>query len=152
MFDPHTALLSQFLAARCAELAADPGKADAWAAASQALGKTREREPDVAAAVDAKDVARLRAITDLWVAGIRQLPEQDREVLKAAMAAFRKRLKLTRLDHESSIGGGAMSSGRASGIAGVTPPRQYPREVWAELARQKRLIDAGQGLFELPPE
>lgn len=148
MFDPKTSLLSAFLAARLAEIAA--GDAAAWDAAAQALGKTREREPDLAAAVDGKDAAGLRAIVDQWTAGTRQSPEQDREVLKDAMAAFRKRLKLTRLDHESSVGGGPMSGGRKSSISGITPPRQYPREVWDALARQKRLVDVGQGLFELP--
>jgi len=148
MFDSKASLLSAFLTARLAELAA--GDAAAWDAAAQALGKTREREPDLAATVDRRDAAGLRTIVDQWAAGTRPVPEQDRELLKGAMAAFRKRLKLTRLDQESSVGGGPMSGGRKSSIAGITPPRQYAREVWDALARQKRLVDAGQGLFELP--
>ena len=32
------------------------------------------------------------------------------------------------------------------------PPDQYPQEVWDELARQKRLIAASDGTYELPPE
>ncbi len=44
-----------------------------------------------------------------------------------------------------------MSGGRSSDISGVTPPGIYPRAVWLELARQGRLINAGQGVFELPP-
>lgn len=151
MFDPRTSLLSAFLAARVAELTPDGGPATAWADAAQALGPTREREPDLAAAIDAKDAGGLRAIVAAWAAGTRQLPVQDRELCKVAMAAFRKRLKLTRLDHESSIGGGPMSGGRTSGISGITPPRQYAPEVWAALARQQRLVDVGHGLYELPP-
>ena len=152
MFDPRTSLLQVFLAARAGEIATNPANAIAWAAASQALGKTREREPDLARAIDAKDAAALQAIVAQWAAGTRPMLEQDRELLKAAQAAFRKRLKLTRLDHESTMGGGPMSGGKTSGISGITPPRQYPPEVWAELARQKRIVDAGQGVYELPPE
>jgi hypothetical protein len=45
-----------------------------------------------------------------------------------------------------------MSAGRHSGIAGMRPPDRYSRDVWDELARQKRLISVGHGIFELPPE
>ncbi len=70
--------------------------------------------------------------------------------LKAALKAFKKRLKLTCLDDQSRIGVGPMSSGRDSGIVAITPPDQYPPAVWEELARQGRLRHAGQGLYELP--
>jgi hypothetical protein len=69
--------------------------------------------------------------------------------LKQAMKAFKKRLKLTRLDEESSLGGGPFSSGRGSGIVGIQPPNQYPREVWDELVKQGRLRRVGAGLYEL---
>jgi len=48
------------------------------------------------------------------------------EELKRAFKAFKKRLKLTRLDHESSLGVGPLSGGRPSGIVAITPPNQYP--------------------------
>ena len=72
--------------------------------------------------------------------------------LKRALKAFRKRLKITVLDAESSIGGGPMSSGRQSAIIAITPPERYPRSVWDELVRQDRLLDAKAGMYELPPE
>ena len=50
--------------------------------------------------------------------------------LKQAMKAFKKRLKLTRLDAESTLGGGPFSGGRSSGIVAIQPPNQYPRQVW----------------------
>ncbi|NJN14493.1 MAG: hypothetical protein HC813_02365 [Planctomycetes bacterium] len=87
-----------------------------------------------------------------WASGERPLTRHDREVLKRALKAFRTRLKLVRLDSESSVGGGPMSSGRQSGIVGVRAPDQYPQEVWDELVRQKRLIEGRGGLYELPPE
>jgi len=150
MFDPRTALLSHHLAARAAEAAADPSAAAPWEAAKAALGLAREADADVAAAVEARDAAALKGILDAWSSGKRPLPEHDRDLLKRAMRAFRKRLGVTLLDAESTVGGGPMSGGRSSDIAGVTPPREYPREIWLELARQGRLRNAGQGVFELP--
>jgi hypothetical protein len=69
--------------------------------------------------------------------------------LKAALKAFRKRLKLTRLDAESKIGGGPMSGGASWKIMGITPPDQYPRAVWEELVKQGKLKRDGQGLYSL---
>jgi len=73
----------------------------------------------------------------------------DRQTLKRAMKAFRKRLKLTRLDQESSLGYGPITGGRKSDVVAIQPPNQYPKEVWAELVKQGRLKDAGQGFYEL---
>src|SRR3990167_7929510 len=48
--------------------------------------------------------------------------------LKRALKTFRKRLRLTRLDAESKLGGGALSSGKNSGIVAIRPPNSYPQE------------------------
>jgi len=69
--------------------------------------------------------------------------------LKAALKAFKKRLKLARLDDESRYGGGALTSGAPSGIVAIPPPEKYPQAVWDELTRQGKLRRAGQGLYEL---
>ena len=74
------------------------------------------------------------------------------EQLKSALKAFKKRLKLARLDDESRLGYGAMSSGGRSGIVAIVPPTQFPQAVWDELARQGKLRRAGQGLYELASE
>ena len=71
------------------------------------------------------------------------------EELKRALKAFKKRLKLTRLDHESKLGVGPLSGGRPSGIVAITPPNQYPREVWETLVEQGRLKKSSQGQYEL---
>ncbi len=68
--------------------------------------------------------------------------------LRRAMKAFKKRLKLARLDAESGLGHGALSSGRRSGIVSIVPPHQYPKAVWDELVRRGRLKYVGQGLYE----
>ena len=73
--------------------------------------------------------------------------EISAEVLKKALKAFKKRLKLARLD-DSSLGGGALSGGER-GLTAVKPPDQYPPEVWDELARQGKIKSAGYGLYEL---
>jgi hypothetical protein len=70
------------------------------------------------------------------------------EELKAALKAFKKRLKLTRLDDESRLGGGALT-GRASNIVAISPPNQYPPEVWEELVRQGKLRKMGHGTYGL---
>lgn len=69
--------------------------------------------------------------------------------LKGALKAFRKRLKLARLDDESRLGHGAMTGGGRSGIVAIPPPNQYPQEVWNELVRQGKLRYARHGLYEL---
>lgn len=78
------------------------------------------------------------------------VPEQfTPQQLKQAMKAFKKRLKLTRLDAESSLGGGPLSGGRDSGIVAIQPPNQYPRQLWDKLVEQGKLRRAGAGLYEL---
>ena len=75
----------------------------------------------------------------------------NEQQLKAALTAFKKRLKLTKLDEESRLGGGRpTTSGKASAIVGIVPPSQFPPAVWAELTRQGKLKDAGGGFYALP--
>jgi len=71
------------------------------------------------------------------------------EELRNALKAFKKRLKLSRLDDESSFTRGPLSSGKSSGIVAITPPNKYPRAVWDALVAQGRLKYAGQGMYEL---
>jgi hypothetical protein len=73
----------------------------------------------------------------------------SKEELRLAMKAFRKRLKLTRLDDESRMGHGPMSSGLRSGIFAITPPNQFPEAVWQELVRQGKLKRDRGGLYAL---
>jgi hypothetical protein len=69
--------------------------------------------------------------------------------LSRALQAFKKRLKLTKLDSESKLGYGPMTGGRPSGIVAITPPREYPRSVWDALVEQGRLKRGSQGMYEL---
>ncbi len=71
-----------------------------------------------------------------------------KETLQRAMKAFKKRLKLARLDDESRLGRDPLSKGGRSGICAVQPPEQYPAEVWEALVQKGRLRSLGQGLYE----
>jgi hypothetical protein len=73
----------------------------------------------------------------------------SKEELKLAMKAFRKRLKLNRLDDESRMGYGPMSTGGKSGVIAIRPPDQFADAVWQELHRLGKLKHAGGGLYQL---
>lgn len=79
------------------------------------------------------------------------VPVISEEELKHALTAFKKRLKLTRLDQESRLGGGRpVTSGKRSDIAGIVPPNQFPPAIWKELAARKQLKSMGGGFYTLP--
>lgn len=69
--------------------------------------------------------------------------------MAAALRAFRKRLKLARLSDESKLGGRQLTSGRASEIDAIIPPREFPPDVWRALVEAGKLKDAGQGFYAL---
>ena len=146
-FDPQMDIVLPYVS----HVLEDPESDAAWAAATSAFVACAEEDEDLALALELRDPDELRAIHEGWLAGKRLLLVHDRDVLKRAMKAYRKSLKVTRLDDESSLGGGDMSSGRQSSIVGIRPPERYPLQVWQELARQNRLVDAGYGTFELGP-
>lgn len=67
--------------------------------------------------------------------------------LKRGLKAFKKRLKLTRLDDESGLSKGS----KRSAIAGITPPTGFPAGIWEELALQGKLKREGAGTYSLGP-
>jgi len=71
------------------------------------------------------------------------------EDLKKALKAFKKRLKLTRLDDESRLGHGPMSGGEKEKIVSIQPPAGFGREIWEELVAKGHLKHDGQGFYEL---
>lgn len=73
-------------------------------------------------------------------------PTED--VLKMALKAFRKRLKLTRLDEDSKLGRSPLTGGKHA-IVAIQPPNQFPPRVWQELVRQGKLKPAGSGMYQL---
>lgn len=148
-------LLCTDLEAVVASLESDPGDDAAWSAASGALatfGVKADDDPELVEAIGNRDASALTAIVQGWVEGSRLLLVRDRDVLKRAMKAYRKSLKVTQLDAESSLSGGHLSSGRTSSIVGIVPPDRYPPETWDQLVRDGRLASTGGGTYELGPK
>ena len=75
------------------------------------------------------------------------IPEAD---LVRALAIFKKRHKVTKLDQESKLGAHKpMTGGKRFDDFGIRPPNDYPREVWRELARQGKIKDLGGGFYSI---
>lgn len=70
------------------------------------------------------------------------------EELKRALKAFKKRLKLAKLDDESGLSRGG---GKKSGIAGITPPDGHPPGIWEELVQKGKLKREMAGTYSLVP-
>jgi hypothetical protein len=94
-------------------------------------------------------ISALAGMTKEAVMAEQENPSVTPEILKSALKAFKKRLKLTSLDEDSRLGRGAFSGGH-TGVFAVRPPNQFPQEVWDELCRQGKLRNSGGGLYELP--
>ncbi len=73
----------------------------------------------------------------------------SKDDLKAALKAFKKRLKLTRLDAESNLNYGPTTGGKKSDIVAIMPPVQFPAALWEELVKQGKLKYAGNGTYQL---
>ena len=69
--------------------------------------------------------------------------------MKKALKAFKKRLKLTRLDDDSKIGHGPMSGGSKDTVMSIQPPSGFGRQVWEDLADGGFLKRDGVGFYEL---
>lgn len=70
------------------------------------------------------------------------------EELKRAYKAFKKRLKLARLDDESGLSRGS----KRSAIQGITPPPGHPPGIWEELVAQGKLRREGSGTYSMASE
>jgi len=70
------------------------------------------------------------------------------EELKRALKAFKKRLKLTKLDEESGLSRGG---GKKSGITGISPPSGHPPGIWEELVTKGKLKRDMGNTYSLVP-
>ena len=131
----------------------DPRRASAeWKQVYNLLGKTDTPPGRVTAVVGMRDAAGLNEILDQLRAPAAQAgdPPDDApcpEVCKRALRAFRKRLTLTVLDEESTIGRSPLTKGANAGTAAIVPPNDWPDAVWQELVRQGKLRYVGHGLY-----
>jgi hypothetical protein len=70
------------------------------------------------------------------------------EECKKAFKAFKKRLKLTRLDDESRLGRSPLTGG-GTGIESIIPPREFSQEVWDELVKRGQLSRDDDGFYRI---
>ncbi len=150
---------------RVAELeTTDPDQAGAiWGATHKLLLKTGCAPAAISRIIIARDTAALDALVGAVARGEAESIDSPQpptavsfdvphQTLKMAMRAFRKRLKLTRLDHESKLGVGPMSSGRQADVDAILPPHEYATKVWEALVAEGQLKSAGQGFYALAEE
>jgi len=135
----------------------DPRRASSeWKQVYKLLQKTGMRPGRITGMVGMRDVEALtQAIAELS-APDSDSPEPaadapDAETCKKAFKAFRKRVSLTKLDDDSKLGRSPLSKGASKAPLAITPPIEWPAEVWRELARQGKLRDVGGGFYQLPP-
>lgn len=139
------------LAARVRD-ATDDGEAEAaWLEMEKQLAAAEaEEEIEIAMPILERSLEDVEAMLRGWSDGTRPMAAWDKAVLKRALKAYRKRLKLVRLDDESSSSRNPLSRGEDSAITGVRPPEQYAPQIWATMVQLGKLRDAGHGLLELP--
>lgn len=125
---------------------------DAWALAGRLLGRFPVDPAKSRRVLAEKDHAGLdaivRSLENPAQASPEGLPDSVSEGdMTAAMKAFRKRLKLTRLDQESKLGGRYTSGGKRSDINAIKPPTEFRPEVWKALEAAGKLRHTGGGLY-----
>lgn len=136
----------------------DPHQAgDAWSLIERLLGRMADDQAEVQRVCSERDVAALDALVTkienpepVVTPGMDGAKDVSNDVKIVALRAFRKRLKVMRLSDESSLRGRRLTSGKTSEIDAIMPPSEYPREVWAALANDDKLIDSGRGFYALP--
>ena len=126
-----------------------------WELALRLISRFPVDQKTAAEAVRLKDFAALDGlIASLERPKAKAAPAETGPVevtpeMREAMKAFRKRLKLTRLDDESRLGNRQMTGGHASEIDAIIPPSEFAAGVWKSLARAGVLRDMGQGFYML---
>lgn len=137
---------------------------DAWTLAGRLLGRMPVDQSEAARVLKEKDADGLDALVRSLENPAAAKPPADaatpdepgpaisEETLRAAMKAYRKRLKLGRLADESRLTGHKLTKGEASHIDAIIPPTDFPPPVWRELARRGLLEHTGGGFYGLGPK
>jgi len=166
---PPAALIAELESATAA-IEADPASAGPkWGAVHKLMLKAKVPPADAARLIVSRDAKGLRALVHALRGGApavdaaasaaapespasAPVPDVDPATMKSAMRAFRRRLKVTRLDHESRLGVGPMTSGKAHEVDAILPPREFETDVWRALVASGKLRDVGRGFFALAEE
>ena len=137
------------------------GSGAQWGSVQKLLLKAKADSSAIARAIVGRDLGAIDRIiatlrdpnaAPLEVEPEETLPDVPDETLREAMRAFRKRMKLTKLDHESKIGRSPLTSGKDAEFDSILPPHQYPSEVWRVLVSKGELESTGRGFYKLPDE
>ena len=75
------------------------------------------------------------------------LPTLTHEEQIEALRVFRKRVKFMKLDRETKLGVGPLTTGRKADFDSTTAPHGYPPEVWDALVTDGQLIYDGDGFY-----
>lgn len=138
--------------------ATDPAAAPIWGEAHRAMLGTSVPAGDAGRIIATRDVdgleraaAMLRGEDVALVdeAPVVDVPDVPIEIRREALKAFRRRVKLVRLDHESRLGVGPMTGGKKADFDAILPPDDFGREVWDALVADGSLKSAGQGFYML---
>ena len=76
------------------------------------------------------------------------MPSTEEE-LKKALKAFKKRLKVMRLDEESKLGHSPLTGAGQEKIVAIRPPIGFGAAIWEELADKGFLRRDTAGFYEL---
>ncbi len=131
-----------------------------WGVMQRSLAKAGADSTFVARAIATRDLDLLdRIIANLHDPTVDIAPPEPEpepgvdipeEVLREAMRAYRKRVRVTKLDQESQLARSPLSSGKDADIDAIVPPNQFPPEVWRTLAHRGELEATGDGFYRIP--
>ena len=132
----------------------DPRRASTeWRQAYTLLKKTSAAGNHLDNVIGGRDVAQLAEVIGRLRApqadASSAVPAVEEAVLKAAMKAFRRRLKFDQLDEDSKIDPRDPTSKGAAKVTAIEPPREWGHDVWDELARRGAIKRVGRGLYEM---
>ncbi|MAC19663.1 MAG: hypothetical protein CMJ23_08350 [Phycisphaerae bacterium] len=133
-----------------------------WGAMQRLLVKAKADSSSVARAIATRDLELIDQLIALLrdpslviaepESNIHEGPEIPVEVLRDAMRAYRKRMKLTKLDQESKLARSPLSSGKDATFDAIIPPNQFPPEVWWALVANGELEATGEGFYKIPDQ
>ncbi|MDP6602424.1 MAG: hypothetical protein QGH76_09040 [Phycisphaerales bacterium] len=140
------------------ELAATEDAGPLWGELHRTLMKAGADATQTMRVIAARDldelghlIARLKGEEQAVVeAEPEPLPEIDNETKRQAMKTFRRRMKLLRLDRESKLGVGPLTTGKTADVDSMQAPHDFPDEVWRVLVAEGQLKDVGDGFYALP--
>jgi hypothetical protein len=161
-FVPTPVDVTSLLASADALLPAlEAGAGPEWGEVQRLLVKAKAAPDAVGRAVVSREPAAIRALiesirnpdtTPAQPTPVQDGPEIPAETLREAMKAFKKRMKLTKLDHESKLGRSPLTSGKDASFDSILPPNQFSSDVWYTLVTRGDLVASGKGFFRFPDE